>query len=424
VLLAFVTALLAAVDPLDADAAPVPVDSRGHHFLVFPMPLLGYNSDEGIGAGLVVSLHDRIGKNDILKNELALRFFATSSFVQRHELRWEGVDVLDLPVRIWARLGFFSTTTQVFCGRGNGVTCDDAVAREHALARGLREDTEAFDAFVRHYYLVRYVRPHADTLWRWRVTEKPHAIEIFHGWRGEWFFPGTLFERGPYPGSLYASVYPHGEPGISSVLQVGLDVDNRDYEPAPSAGSFFEASVRASHPWIGSAWTWAGFTASAQDYELLLDAPHLVWANRALLDLVAGDAATEDIMQIGGTRNYPAFGGQWIGRGVRDHRYLGKLKAIEQSELRLDVGGFSIVGVRIDLGVVGFADFGWIAWDWTDLAGAGGSWPAGNPLQLVYGGGVGIRAVINRASVAQVEMAGSPFEQRTPSFYTPVGNAW
>jgi hypothetical protein len=422
-------------DPLDLDTAPPedappeePDDDK-HHFLVFPMPLLGYNSDEGIGLGAVVSLHDRVGQADKLRNELALRLFGTTQLVQRHELRWEGNEVLGLPLRMWTRLGLYSTNTQLFCGRGNGVTCDEGIAKERAEDRGLREGTHAYDEFVRHYYLVRYVRPHADTLLRWRLKKMPHAIELFHGWRGARFFPGSMFERGPYAGSLYASEYPHGERGISSVLQVGLAIDNRDFEPAPSDGYFVEASVRAAHPWLGSAWTWAGFTTSASHYAQLLPSPHLVWANRALIDLIAGEPNTEDVATIGGIKSWSAFGGQWIGRGVREHRYLGKLKALHQTELRLDLFGFSIRSVRIDVGVVGFGDVGWVAWDWQDLAGARGSggpdgWRAGDPLRLVWGAGTGVRFIINRAAVAQGLVAGSASEQRSPSFYTPVGNAW
>ena len=70
----------------------------------------------------------------------------------------------------------------------------------------------------------------------------------FNGWRVGWYIPGTLLEPGPWPGSLYARLYPNGEPGISSVPQVGITIDNRDQEPAPSSGYFAEASLRGAHP--------------------------------------------------------------------------------------------------------------------------------------------------------------------------------
>jgi Omp85 superfamily domain len=414
------------LDPLGEIAPGSTSDDREHRFLLIPMPLLGYNSDEGIGAGAVLSLHHRTKGTDILRNEVSFRLFGTTSLVQRHELRWEGVDVLGLPLRIWARVGYFSTLTQPYCGRGNAVSCDESIPAAIAQARGYEEGSAQHDSFVRRFYTMRYIRPHADTLLRWRVTDKPQRTEVFGGWRLSWHIPGTLFERGPYPSSLYARIHPDGEAGIASVPQLGVTYDTRDFEPSPSSGVFVEASVRASHPWLGSKWTWAGTNVTGHLYETLLPSPHLVWAGRLMVDLMAGDAATEDILQIGGTRNFGAFGGQWIGRGVRDRRYLGKIKVVHQSELRLDVYGFEIFGIRIESGVVGFGDVGFIGWDWDDLSGGleGQPYPAGNPVGLVYSFGVGLRFLVNRGVVAQAQMAGSPLEARSPAFYTPVGNSW
>lgn len=400
-------------------------DPDKHEFLFVPLPMVVANSDEGFGGGAVLALHHHHGGVEPLRDDLSLRIYITSRLVQRHELRWEGIQVFDLPLRMWARVGLFSTVTQTFCGHGNGVTCDESVARQHAEDAGLEEGSEAFDDFVRRYYFMRYIRPHADTVMRWRLRDKPHRVELLTGWRLGWYIPGGFFEPGPWPGSLYEQLHPSGEPGLSSVPQLGITVDNRDFEPAPSHGYFAEASVRGAHPWIGSTWSWAGMNLSLHGYDELLASPHLVYAGRVLVDLAAGDMPTEEIAEIGGTKDHGAFGGQWIGRGVRDRRYLGKLKLVHQSELRADLFGFDVLGIRFDTGLVGFADVGFIGWDWDNLTGSapGDPWRAGNALGLVWGAGVGVRVLVNRAIVARGELAASPLEARSPSFYTPVGNS-
>lgn len=406
-------------------ARPGHHDPSKHEFLFVPVPIGVANSDEGLGGGVVLALHHYHGGVEPLRDDLSLRLYLTSKLVQRHELRWEGIQVLDLPLRLWARVGFFSTVSQTFCGYGNGVTCDEAQPRALALDAGLDEDEPRFNDFVRRYYQMRYVRPHADTVMRWRLRDKPHRVELLTGWRLGWYLPGTLLEPGPWPGSLYAGLYPDGEPGVSSVPQLGVTLDNRDFEPAPSSGYFVEASVRGAHPWLGSTWSWAGMNLSVHGYDQVAASPHTVYAGRLLVDLAAGDMPTEEIAEIGGTKDYGAFGGQWIGRGVRDRRYLGKLRVIHQSELRTDVAGFDVFGVHVDTGLVAFADVAWVGYDWDNLTGAtpGQPWRAGSPLGLVFGAGVGLRLLVNRAIVARAEVAASPLEQRSPSFYTPVGNS-
>ena len=421
-------------DPKDASpdapdhaalAGPGHHDPTKHELLFVPVPIGVANSDEGVGGGVVLALHHHYGGVEPLRDDLSLRVYLTSKLVQRHELRWEGIQVLDLPLRMWARVGLFSTVSQTFCGYGNGVTCDESVPRAIAQDAGLDQGEPAFDDFVRRYYLMRYVRPHADTVMRWRLRDKPHRVELLTGWRVGWYLPGTFLEPGPWPGSLYAAQFPDGEPGVSSVGQLGFTLDDRDFEPAPSHGYLLEASVRGAHPFVGSTWTWAGMNVSVHGYDQLMASPHVVYAGRVLVDLAAGAMPTEEIAEIGGTKDYGAFGGQWIGRGVRDRRYLGKLRVIHQSELRVDVASFDVFGWHLDNGVVAFADLGWIGYDWNNLTGAfpGDPWRAGNPLGVVVGAGVGLRILVNRAIVARAEVAASPTEQRSPSFYTPVGNS-
>lgn len=166
------------------------------------VPVFGLNVDEGIGGGVLFAAHRYSPDTAVFRDDFALRIFLTSRFVQRHELKWEGLDVLDLPLRVWLRLGYFSTVTQNFCGTGNAVTCDERRAQDAARAAGHVVGTESFDAFVRHYHRVRFIRPHADALLRWALKDAPWKVELMGGARLAWYVPGDFSSQTPYPGSL------------------------------------------------------------------------------------------------------------------------------------------------------------------------------------------------------------------------------
>lgn len=387
------------------------------------VPLFGANVDEGFGGGVLFAAHRYTGNDGLFRDDFALRLFITSRLVQRHEIKWEGVDVADLPLRVLLRAGYFATVTQNYCGTGNAVSCDDDRAAAAAHDAGLVPGSEGFDEFVRRYHRVRFIRPHGDLLLRWGLTEAPLKVELMGGARLGWFIPGDFTSQAPYPGSLYAEAYPEGEPGLSSVLQLGLTVDRRDLEASPTRGFFIEVSLRAATPAWGSTWTWAGANTSAAFYVPMPFAATL--ASRTMADIIIGDAPTEEQATIGGTRDHTAFGGQWIGRGLREHRGIGKVKLIQQFELRRELFDFVVFGVRIDVGAGTFTDVGWIGADLFDFGGGalvdGELTDVGLPTRLLFGAGGGLRILLNRALLMRLDLAWSPFEAITPSFYTPFG---
>jgi len=415
-----------ATAPADHATPPSPFSTEGWQqppwdFVV--LPVFGANVDEGLGGGVLFAAHRYTGNTGFFRDDFALRLFMTSRFVQRHELKWEGIDVADLPLRVLARVGYFSTVTQNYCGTGNAVRCDDALAADAAREAGLQEGSEAFDDFVRHYHRVRFIRPHGDLLLRWGLAERPLKVELMGGARLAYYIPGDFSSSTPYPGSLYAATFPQGEPGLSSVLQFGVTVDRRDAEASPTRGFFVEASLRAATPAWGSTWTWAGLNSAAAFY---VPMPfEAVLASRTMADLIVGDAPTEEQATVGGTRDHTAFGGQWIGRGLREHRAIGKVKLIQQLELRRELFDFVVFGVHVDVGAGGFTDVGWIGADLFDFGGGavidGERVDVGSPTRLLFGAGGGLRILLNRALLMRVDVAWSPFEAISPSFYTPFG---
>jgi hypothetical protein len=86
--------------------------------------------------------------------------------------------------------------------------------------------------------------------------------------------------------------------------------------------------------------------------------------------------------------------------------------------------------INFDVGLGGavFVDAGWIGADWDDLDGGlpgvgDGDEEAARLTRMIFGGGVGVRGLINDSFVIRIDLAFSPDEEQGPGIYMPVGNA-
>jgi hypothetical protein len=412
-------AAVTAAPPTAAPPTTNEEDPQDHRFTWAAVPTATFNTDEGFGTGGVFSLYHH--HEDVLpfRDELRFNVFVSSKLIQSHAVTWDALRPFGVPGRSYLRVGYFSTLTQNYCGVGNAVTCDREEARAVALARGLIDDgavaDDAFDTFARRYYLMRFIRPYATVLFRPWLRDKPWRTELLVGWRGSYTLPGDLAERGPYPGSRYAADFPVGEAGLSSVPFIGVIVDDRDDEIYPRHGVYAEASVRGGHRWTGSTWPHAGANATAAVFVSLRGTP-LVLATRAMADVIVGDPSVEEMARIGGTLDPIAFGGSSIGRGIREHRYLGKVKLLNQTELRGQFFDTTVLGQDLSFGAALFSDSGLVGYDLFDWR--------GDPLHPLVTFGASWRILWNRTFALRWDLATSADEAEGPGFYIIVGQVF
>jgi len=393
------------------------------------VPTFTYGSDEGFGTGGVGTLY--FHKDGVLpyKAALTLNIFITTRLIQKHRVRFEALRLFDLPLRVLTQIGYYSTVTQTFCGYGNAVTCSESQAVDAAASTGLAPGDEVYELVRKKHHQMRFVRPWAEALARYAVWDKPHRLEVWGGWRGSAYIPGEVrvegvadgefFLPGPYPRSQWERHFPDGEEGLSSALQLGFALDNRDQETQPDKGYFAEASVRAASPFIGSRWSWLGANATGAVYTPLVqgnatEGADLVLAHRLILDVMVGDAPTEDLARLGGLTDYIAMGGSDLGRGIREHRYLGKVKVLSQTELRWSFAELDLLSEHFKFGLATFLDAAWVGYDIFDWR--------GQPLAVVGGAGAGLRLLWNRDFAIRLDVAVSPHEGYGPRMYIRVGN--
>lgn len=376
------------------------------------LPAINYNSDEGFGYGAVANLYRYDGSTAPYRYNLGMQFFMTTKGIHNHRVEIDALNVGGLPLRLTGRVQLEVTRAGNFCGFGYDVSCDPAEAEAAADDAGL--SGEAREDFVSRYYRVRYVRPYAFLNARYALSPKPHRIEVFGGWRGEWHQPGDFTTGEPYPGSKYEQAFPEGETGFYSLLEAGLMADNRDNEPAPTRGYWVEGSVRGATPYWGSAWSLFGFNTTLRGYVPLTKDSRLVGAARVVFDGFVGDAPTREWANPGGQRLYEAWGSLNAGRGIRARRYLGRVKTFAQPELRWTFFSPRIGKVPLDFTVLAFTDIGFVAAEWSDFGQA-----LGEPL---IGTGGGLRIAVDDNFIVRLDVGLSAKEDWSPSIYIDLGN--
>lgn len=378
------------------------------------VPILNFDSDAGVGLGVLGSLYWMEPEIEPYRRSLTLQIFVSTELVQAHELQWDLLRVADTPLRITGKAGYYATITRNFCGYGNEVTCDPDVAEQAAMDAGLSPGSDEFDAFTRHYYQRRFVNPWGTVIARWPFDRRWSA---FGGWRLSYLLPGTFSDRDHYQGSLYDELVEAGEvpgggdeQGLVSVPQVGVVYDSRDNEPAPNRGLWFEASVRGAALPTGSSWSFAGANTTTRLY--LPIGGRLVAATRLVADVLVGDPPTEELAQMGGTELYEAFGGKNIGRGIRSHRYLGRIKLLGQQELRWTALRWKDKAITLN----GFVDAGHLALDWDEFG--------GDPGRVLWSAGGGVRVAWTPNFIVRLDVGASPYEQEDPQFYVYIGHVY
>jgi len=365
------------------------------------LPILNFDADAGLGLGALGTATRIEPGVRPYRAVLTAQVFVTSRLVQGHELRWDVLEVGDPRLRLFGRIGYFASLGRNYCGTPSEATCDDAVAEAAAGTAGLVQGTDDWDAFVRHYYRRRLIDPFGIAGARWRLDERGR-FSLFGLWRVSVYLPGSLTERGPYPGSFYATRFPDGERGVASIPQVGAMFDTRDDETVPTRGFWIEASARAAGRATGSAWTFVGGNLTARAYHAV--GARLVSATRVVADVAAGDLPVEELGQVGAADGYAAFGGESSGRGIREFRYVGRVKLFGQEEARL--------ALTRRWGLVGFVEVGWVADGADDTSG------------VLACGGAGLRWLHNAGFLLRADVGFSPLEGWGPRIYLNLGHVY
>lgn len=383
------------------------------------LPAVNFNSDEGLGLGALANIYKYDGETSPYRFSVEFQIFATTRGVHNHRIDFDVLKLAEGRLRLTGRLNLDITRTNPFCGVGRDVTCDPVEAESAADAAGLSGDARA--DFIRRYYFYSFIRPNMFLSGRYRLgdLDNPVKKEVFGSLRAVYFKPGTFKSDDPDPGNKFSQYVDGGadidkEKGFLSVLQLGVMLDARDFEPAPTKGYWLEGSVRGAHTVTGSQFDYFGFNATSRTYQDLAGEGRLVTAQRVVADGIVGDVPVRELAEMGGSTIYNFGGGLNAGRGVRQRRYLGRAKGLVQNELRWR---FATVdpGVKIAFTAIAFSDLVFVAEKWSDLD---------DFTRPVAGQGGGIRFAFDDNFIIRTDVAVSAVEDYSPSVYIDIRNVF
>jgi outer membrane protein assembly factor BamA len=196
----------------------------------------------------------------------------------------------------------------------------------------------------------------------------------------------------------------------------GIIYDTRDDEVFVHSGAFHQIGVKAVQglPYDASV-QYGAFGANFSWFVPLFHRA-VIFATRIVADLEFGNVPFYDLFTGGPFQTYDMIGGPSGIRGVPSGRYLGRIKALGNVELRSLPVGFHLFKQSFRFGGDVFFDTGrtWIDYSFdSPLDRTGG-------LGLKYGTGAGLYALWGQAAMFRIEVAYSPDQvAENPGF--PVG---
>lgn len=402
---------------LFAEEPSSPAEKVGSKMRFSGIPALGFGPDSGFGFGVVGSMYVDEADFNPYKMAVNLKIYFTSKGINSHTIAVDRVRAFGWPLRSISRLGFYSTINQNYCGKGAAANCDNARAQLAADTAGVvgKERTE----FIKHFYLNRLMFIFGDQSIRYLLWQDVAKLELMASYRGSYYLNRGFKSKGPYPGSLFQKESTGKTDGYLSTVELGLMLDKRDNEPAPTEGYWLEASARGGTFLIGSAWEYFGVNAAARFYFPFDKVRKFVFASQTTGDLIFGDLPHDAMSRLGGSQalnNYTAIGGQNIGRGIREQGYVGRIKFIEQAEFRYTFWSFNLFKQNFDLNAALMTDLALTSWDFANFS---------KEMRNLYAGfGPGLRVYWNKTFVIRADLGFSPQENYSPKFYLTVGNVF
>ncbi len=205
------------------------------------------------------------------------------------------------------------------------------------------------------------------------------------------------------------------------IASVGLEVDTRDNEIAPSRGVLVTAALRGGPGLSTENLSFGGFTAHARGYVTLWP-KRLVLAGRLLVDTVFGRPPLSELGRAGGDSIW-ILGGSDGARGVPEGRYQGRIKALADLELRAHLVRVELFDQHFALGLTAFTNAGRAWADWVPRPDLDGT---GLGLHVAVGGGV--RLLIGDTIMLRLDFAWAPPPVSTEGepfgFYIDIGHAF
>jgi hypothetical protein len=373
-----------------ATTPPTPEEEEGSNQLTL-VPAVGGSTDIGVAVGYFAALtRNRTGYVPYVWN-------IESAGIVSFGLRDGSVD---LPyIDVYGKL-----TVPRLLGRGVDLEIRPSFTDEQALYYyGMGDASSATAPAGQSTTYFQYARVHPSLLADVRLRLRDHLAAIT-GVRatGSWLdipASSSLAQDARSGSAEVRSLIGPTAPSVVGLFIYGLQIDTRDSEVTPHAGTFDEVKIKLSPGGPGSDGV-LPFRYAEASLNLRVYLPlgsRVTLAGRIIGDVLYGSPPLAELPRFEDTY----FGGDI--RGVPAQRYYGKVKVIGNVEARMRVFDFRALSKPMSLGFETFLDGGRV---WADT----GIHPEldGRGVGLKYGFGGGVRLTSGTAFVLRADLAWSP----------------
>ena len=362
------------------------------------LPILNYNTDQGLGYGALLMFLDRAdGTWQPFRYSILLQFFQTTGGVMSHMVVLDAPRFLGSPWRVGVKAVYGRSKFQPYYGLGNTAeyvpafsTCDnrDVLADNPDVCPG-NPDFKGLRYYT--YDQQTFPRIHLDVR---RELAGPWRLYLGYRLRFEQvlarYGAGDLGQSGDsklmedaaagllvgYDGRATDSI-----PQRTAELTAGVQYDTRDIESAPTLGMYHELSVRGAASFLGSGYDYWGAALHLRAFHPVVPGYRgLVAGWRALFDVTGGRVPFTQLYLFGGLNGQEGVGGVYSTRGILKNRFQGPAKLLLNAELRWTPFPLSFSRQQLDFTLVGFVDAGRA---WRDLR-----FQEGGGLKAAVGGGL------------------------------------
>jgi hypothetical protein len=385
---------ISAASAIVARAEPAPPGTVSHRELN-TFPVVGGDSDVGVGAGLISDLA-RIepGLEEPYRWRIENGAFITFK-LQDGQLVVPFQDYYFL-----ITLRDLGTARRISLDIRPAFT-DERTLKYYGIGNASRLPPSTVDIRDTEY---RRIHPTLLVEARARVTRSFYVM-VGNVYTQNWLTvgPSTLLARDQQSGtpevkSLLGSFASHGV----DLIEAAIQYDTRDGDVVTRNGMYhaLEARLSPAIPQWGLPYRYLQLDATAQFY--VTPIPRwLTLSWRAVGDAQLGSPPFYEMARFEET---PAIGGGKAIRGVPAQRYYGKVKLFGNFEMRSELLPFKVKTKSLILGVALFADAGRT---WTELTHANPDLD-GTGLGLKYGLGGGLRLQEGQSFVVRADVAWSP----------------
>lgn len=352
------------------------------------IPILVYNSDDGLGYGGRVMLVDHAdGTWAPYRYAITAQFFQTTGGYENHRLILDAPRIFGSRWRLRADAAMLFERYLPYYGIGN--TSEYVPAYERCSHDALRANPDVCpdnpEFRGRRYYA--YQEQVLPRVWLTAQRDLGGPWSAFGAYRLLMTTVTPTYSRERLGQTRASRLVEDAQAGRitgydgrdaapvslrTAELTIGLVFDTRDKEAAPRSGMYHELSVRGAAAPVGSEYAYGGITSTLRFYLPLLTGPRpLVAAARVFHDVMWGQVPFTAMRALGGLEFSENFGGVYTIRGLPKNRFSGAVKQIVNVELRWTPLTVTPFGQTMAFTLVAAADAGRV---WTDLrlADAGG----------------------------------------------------